>query len=91
MVFDEKKLTRWIAAYLLTAEELPASQSVMIELILGGELAGPNCEIWLEMISTTLRLFVPDFVFDDAPYTSVVELSTSIRGQINLPDSIGLI
>ncbi len=43
------------------------------------------------MVSSTLRLFVPEFVFDDAPYTLVVELSASIRSQINLPASIDLI
>ncbi len=92
MVFDEKKLSRWIAAYVLTAMELRVEPSDVIKLILNEELAGTNRKIWLEMASTTLKLFVPGFVFDDASYyTSVVELSASIRRQINLPGSIELL
>ncbi len=91
MVFDEKKSIRWVVAYLKTAKILRMKRSKVIKLILDEELAGPNREVWLAKVFSILRLFVPDFVFDDSPYTSVVELSTSIRRQINLPDSIGLI
>ncbi len=91
-VFDEKKLARWIFVYVLTATELRMEQSEMTELILDEELAGPNHEVWLAEVFSILRLFVPDFVFDDLPYhNSVGELSTFICRQVNLPDSISLI
>ncbi len=61
MVFDEKKLTRWIAAYFDTADEFKRYRPNVIKPILDEELAGPNRKAWLERVSSILKLFVPEF------------------------------
>ncbi len=72
---DKANLTKWVVAYLSTATKLLMKRS---KLILDEELASPNRKAWPAKVTSMLRLFVPKFVFDDAPYTSIVKMAASV-------------